>query len=280
MTGSLEYEFIPRLSVPDFEEYFREERELSEKVRASRRSILDIPYGNTERSRLDLFPGTSKKLPTLVFVHGGYWRSRHKDDFSFIANAVDQAQAGVMVIGYDLCPIFTVQQIVEQIQKAILWISKNADDYGCRGDKLVLCGHSAGAHLLAAQLTTRRLSRKLSRELISSMVLISGIYRLDPVLQISVNNDVRLTSSEAKELSPMQYPLDPLIPLDIVVGSAETQGWQSQSSDFFAVVQQQSPLSTFHCRPGLNHFSIMRELAAPDRYIARILQARLAEANR
>jgi hypothetical protein len=78
----------------------------------------------------------------------------------------------------------------------------------------------------------------------------------------------------------MQHPLDPLIPLDIVVGSAETQGWQSQSIDFFAVVQQQSPLNTFHCRPGLNHFSIMRELAAPDRYIARILQARLAEANR
>jgi len=279
MTNPLEYEFIPRLSVPNFEEYFREEQDRSKKIRASRGSILDVPYGVTERSKLDIFPGASKKLPTLVFVHGGYWRSRHKDEFNFVANAVDQAQAGVIVIGYELCPAYTVRQIVEQIRKALIWVTRNAGDYGCRGDQLVLCGHSAGAHLLAAQITVPWLSRELSHELISSMVLISGIYLLDPVLQISVNDDIRLTSDEARELSPMRYKPDPLIPIDIVVGDSETQGWQAQSVDFFRLAQQQSPLSTFHLRPGLNHFSILNEVAAPDRYISGLLRARLAETN-
>ena len=279
MTNSLEYEFIPRLSVPNFEEYFREEQNQSQKVRASRRGILDVSYGITDRSKLDIFPGTSKKLPTLVFVHGGYWRSRHKDEFNFIANAVDQAQAGVIVIGYDLCPTYTVRQMVEQIRIALIWVTRNADRYGCRGERLVLCGHSAGAHLLATQMTCSWLGRELSHELISSMVLISGIYLLDPVLQISVNDDIRLTSDEARELSPMRHSPDPLIPIDIVVGGSETQGWQAQSVDFFRLVQQQSPFSTFHLRPGLNHFSILNEVAAPDRYISRLLQARLAETN-
>lgn len=280
MTDSLEYEFIPRLSVPNFEEYFQEEQNQSQKIRASRRSVLDIPYGDTERSKLDIFPGASTGLPTLVFVHGGYWRSRHKDEFSFIANAVDQAQAGVIVIGYDLCPTYTVREIVEQIRKALIWVADNADHYGCRGEGLVLCGHSAGAHLLAAQITDFWLGREFSRELISAMVLISGIYQLDPVLQISVNNDIRLTSDEARELSPMRHSPDPLIPVDIVVGDSETQGWKAQSVDFFRLIQQHSPLSAFHLRPGLNHFSILNEVAAPDRYIARLLQARLAATDR
>ena len=132
--NSLEFQFSPRLAVPDFEKYLQEENRLSTLTRAERSCLLDIAYGDTPRSRFDLFPATANNLPTMVFVHGGYWRGRAKDEFSFIANAIDPRLANVIVLGFDLCPAVTVADIVRQIRQGLLWIKANATRYALRGD--------------------------------------------------------------------------------------------------------------------------------------------------
>ena len=48
-----------------------ERNQLSETLRASRKSFLDVPYGDRERTKIDLYPAADKAAPCLVFLHGG-----------------------------------------------------------------------------------------------------------------------------------------------------------------------------------------------------------------
>ncbi|XP_047612692.1 kynurenine formamidase isoform X5 [Phacochoerus africanus] len=57
--------------------YFQMGNHATQRARASRRSLLDVPYGDGEGEKLDIyFPKeASEALPFLVFFHGGYWQS-------------------------------------------------------------------------------------------------------------------------------------------------------------------------------------------------------------
>lgn len=58
----------------------------------------------------------------LVFmhVHGGYWQEKAicRENSSFIAKALYPQKIKTVVVGYDLCPDVTIEQIVEQIRRA------------------------------------------------------------------------------------------------------------------------------------------------------------------
>ena len=54
-------------------------------ARATLRCELDLPYGDSPRERIDLFPAARADAPVFCFIHGGYGRSRDKSEFSFIA---------------------------------------------------------------------------------------------------------------------------------------------------------------------------------------------------
>src|ERR1700752_4611204 len=56
-----------------------ERNQASEALRASRKSSLDIPYGDRERTKVDLYPAASSTAPCLVFLHGGYWQRNSRD---------------------------------------------------------------------------------------------------------------------------------------------------------------------------------------------------------
>src|SRR4030067_3192272 len=51
----LEYQYNPRVSVPEFPELSKVRAELSRKVRESAKSWLDVPYGKSPREKLDIY---------------------------------------------------------------------------------------------------------------------------------------------------------------------------------------------------------------------------------
>jgi len=54
----------------------------------------------------------------MMFIHGGYWRSLDKKDFSFLAPAWVDAGVSLAVVNYDLCPKVTMEEIVRQMLRA------------------------------------------------------------------------------------------------------------------------------------------------------------------
>ncbi|XP_045691899.1 kynurenine formamidase isoform X3 [Phyllostomus hastatus] len=81
-------------------------KEATKRARATRRTLLNVPYGDGEGEKLDIyFPEAgSEALPLLVFLHGGYWQSGSKDESAFMVDPVTAQGVAVVIVAYDIAP--------------------------------------------------------------------------------------------------------------------------------------------------------------------------------
>jgi arylformamidase len=127
----------------------------------------------------------------------------------------------------------TVTDIVRQTRASIGWVFRNIMRHSGNPSKLYVSGHSAGGHLTAMALAHDWEKEGLPRNLIKGAVATSGVYDLEMVMQISVQEQVRMTPEIAKQNSPLLLPPRVKCPLLIAVGGAEPKGWQQMSEDYF-----------------------------------------------
>lgn len=265
-----EWQYNPRRSVPDFERYAARAAELSRAARGRRAGRYDIAYGPSPLSTLDVFPAGRADAPIHVFLHGGYWRGRDKADYSYVADALVPQGVTAVVMNYDLCPGAELPAIVAQVRAGLRWIHAHAAELGGDPDRLSASGHSAGAHLIAMALAGTGADR-LPDGLLKAAVLVSGIYELEPVLGISVNEAIRLRPEQVAGVSPMRHPPARATRLDIVVGSAETPAWIGQSRDFAEACRRQEADWSYHEMVGQDHFSILTLMETPEGALSRHL---------
>ena len=100
-----------------------ERNQLSEALRASRKSFLDIPYGDRERTKIDLYPAADKTAPCLVFLHGGYWQRNSREVFAMLVEGVAAHGWSVAIPGYSLAPDASLTQIVTEISQSLDWLA-------------------------------------------------------------------------------------------------------------------------------------------------------------
>lgn len=263
---SLEREYNPRLTVPDHEEINAASESRSAAYRtAAANATFDIAYGPHPFETMDVFrPAEPAGAPLHVYIHGGYWRSRVKEDFSYIAEPLVDAGAVVAVINYALCPDVEIEEIVGQTRASCAFLWNNPDVHGADRDRMHVAGHSAGGHLAAMLMATDWPAHDagLPRDLIKSGVLLSGVYDLAPIMQISVQEDVRLTAEAVRRLSPILLGPATDAPMAIVAGGAESDEFRRQSAALAEAWRDHAPIEHFEL-PGLNHFTILTETAAP-----------------
>jgi len=137
-------EYNARALVPEHPQFFARWGELSARARATMICYLDRRYGEMPGEAMDIFPARKGDGSCMMFIHGGYWRSLDKADFSFLAPAWVDAGVSLAVVNYDLCPKVTVETIVLQMLRASSWLYLNAEQYGMDEDRLYVGGHSAG----------------------------------------------------------------------------------------------------------------------------------------
>ena len=65
----LEYQYNPRISVPEYPELAKVRAAQARKVRESAKSWLNIPYGASPRERLDIYAATNPAGPVLIYIH-------------------------------------------------------------------------------------------------------------------------------------------------------------------------------------------------------------------
>jgi arylformamidase len=250
-----------RAAVPEHGEIFARWHTQSLATRENFAGEFNVAYGSHPLQSLDIFPA-KQNCGLVIFIHGGYWRSLDKDDFSFYAAPYLAQGISAALINYRLCPAVKIDEIVEDCQMAVKWLAANISRYGIRFDRTVLIGHSAGAHLVAMLCTTHWPTHNIDYADFRGGVLISGLYDLSPLLQTSVNNDIRLTSESVKALSPIHLKPAFKIPLDVWVGGAETSEFIRQSQLLpLAWPEHCTPLTIM---PSANHFTIVDECAKAD----------------
>jgi arylformamidase len=227
--------------------------------------LLDLRYGDGPGETLDIFPAATPNAPVLIFVHGGYWRSLDKSDFSFVAPSFVADGATVVVPNYALCPAVTIEDIAMQMVKAVAWTWRHIAEHGGNPDRMALVGHSAGGHLAAMLLSCRwkQVDESMPLQPLAGALAISGLYDLEPVrLTAFLQSDLRLTPSQVNRLSPAFFPRPKAGKLYAAVGADESEEFIRHNQ---LIRDQWGPTAVPVCEtvPGENHFSVLESLADP-----------------
>jgi len=220
---------------------------------------LDLRYGPRERNRIDYFPATSRGGPVLVFIHGGYWQMRAKENFRFVAQGPLAHGIDVALIAYTLAPDATLTDIVAETHAALTWLAGNLGNLGGDAQRIYVSGWSAGGHLTAMSMTHPAVRGGLA---------ISGIYDLEPIRLSYLDAKLQLTEDEVERLSPLRSVTTIARPLVIAYGTAELPELQRQSAEYAAALARTGGSATLAPLAGHDHFSVMEELADPNGTLA------------
>ncbi|MBN8501355.1 MAG: alpha/beta hydrolase [Sphingomonadales bacterium] len=112
-----------------------------------------MSYGSDRKQQLDFYPPANgdRRAPLIVFVHGGGWKRGSKDnaDGNWKAPHYTASNYAYASINYRLVPDATVEQQGADVASALRYLIDNAARLGFDPSRIVLMGHSAGAHLVA-----------------------------------------------------------------------------------------------------------------------------------
>ncbi|TPV61117.1 alpha/beta hydrolase [Aestuariibacter sp. GS-14] len=153
-------------------------------------TLRDVPYGTDPANTLDVY--TSNGLinaPLILLVHGGAWRFGDKDNRAVITNKVKHwLPKGYVVvsINYRMLPDTGPLAQADDVSNAIAYAQTHAAEWGADPEKVILIGHSAGAHLVAlvnAQASAGLLNNKIPSAWLGTIALDSAAFDVVAIMQ-------------------------------------------------------------------------------------------------
>ena len=260
---------------PDFATHLATWEDESARVRDSLACTLDVRYGPGPNMTADLFPAPAPGAPIQVFIHGGYWRAMDKASHSFPAEGFVAAGAAAVSLNYALAPRVTLETIVEQCRSALEWVADNAARLQGDPDRIFVSGHSAGGHLTAMMLCTDWAARGRPARLAKGGTAISGIFDLAPILETSINDDVRLDADAARRNSPIHNLPAAGAPLIAAVGAAETPAFVAQNRAFAEAWAARGFDARIMEIEDLHHYTVVSEMGRPGSALTRAALAQM-----
>ena len=271
---SLDAQYNNRLHVPHYADYLKRWELLSRETEQNLPVRKDLPYGDLERERLDIYPSSKAGSKTLVFIHGGYWQMLDKSMFRFIANGFFAYDVTTVLINYPLAPDASMDEIVLSCRKAVQWLYHNVSSLNGDPDQIYVAGHSAGGHLAVMLMTTdwKLYDASLSANLLKGVCAVSGLFNLVPIYHSYLNKVLKMDRDTAECNSPLR--LEPLIvcPLIVAVGEEETAEFNDQSKEFFTCWKEKGMDVQFLQLAGENHYSIVETLINPKSVLSQVLR--------
>ena len=192
--------------------------QLAQAQSAPDRQPETISYGSHALQAMTFYPADTKgKRPLIVFVHGGAWIDGDMADSTGQAKIKRYPKLGYhfATVNYRLLPEAEIETQAEDVAAAVAKLMSETNERGVDRERVVLMGHSAGAHLAALVGTDPRLLKAhgLSPADIAGVVSIDGaaldvprqIALVGPLMRIGLR--MAFTSDEAMQnkLSPRRH---------------------------------------------------------------------------
>lgn len=109
----------------------------------------ELAYGKDPLQKLDYWRPEKVGSPLVVFVHGGGWKRGDKKATELKPAHYLAEGYAFASLNYRLIPANAVEEQAQDVATALAFLMKQAGDLGFDKTKVVLMGHSAGAHLSA-----------------------------------------------------------------------------------------------------------------------------------
>lgn len=215
-----------------------------------------VRYGEGERECADIYRAEAPRS-LLVFYHGGYWRSCSEDEHGWIAQPFVEAGYSVAMMNCPLCPVASLDDIVDAVRRAFAELYANVASEDERR-RIIVAGHSAGGYLAALHRATDWTQYGLPESPLAGIVTISGLFDLQPLAHILMNEWLRLDQTIASRLSLNDKPATFEVPTRHFVGELESGEFHRQSQEQAAFWSH----SAYQSMPGRRHFDVLDDLAA------------------
>lgn len=238
-----------------------------------------LSYGSDPLQALNLWvPANAQPAPLVLFVHGGGWKRGSKE------NAGSRAMPGHMLaqgyafasIDYRLVPAATVEQQASDVAASLAYLLERADDLGIDRNRVVLTGHSAGAHLVALVGTDEQYLRGAGL----SFADIDGVMPNDgaaydipaqmaqagPMMSKTYTQAFGTDSARQQALSPTFHAASPNAP-DFLLIHVQREDGVAQNKALAAALEaggSRVAIGSFEGKGLRGHAEINRRLGEPD----------------
>ena len=259
-------EYSPSSCLPDgdYQTHILEYRRASEDAWARANdhptaSTTTIRYGDDEAHAIDVMAlSGDRPAPLLAFIHGGYWQELSRVESRFPTATCISRGWNYAAIDHTLAPAAPLDRIVDECRRAVRTLAVRAEALSLDPNRIVLAGHSAGAHLAAM------VAADPDGADIAGLVLVSGIYELEPLIGTTVNNRLCLDPDTARRNSPLLMDAAGSPSTLVAHGSDETSEFKAQSAAFSHHLEAAGTAVTMLEVAGRNHFDVILDLAEPD----------------
>ncbi len=120
---------------------------------AGARVERDLSYGTDPQQHLDVYiPAQAKDAPILFMVHGGAWIIGDKGASNFVSNKVAHwLPKGYILVSsnYRMSRQPNPLDQADDVARALAFVQAKAASWGGDPTRVLLLGHSAGAHLVS-----------------------------------------------------------------------------------------------------------------------------------
>jgi acetyl esterase/lipase len=236
--------------------------------------IKDVPYGPHEvRNLMDFYlpEAGATPRPLVICIHGGGWAGGDKRGYASLGETLVRNGFAAVSLTYRFAPAWHAPTQMDDVQRAVRWLRKNAAQYGLDPARFGAIGGSAGGHLASyLGLTDTRdnsdaeLAKYSSRvqcvvdcygpvDLVAMMRSASA-----PIVEGFIGRPLAGNEEEYRKASPVTYVTKDAPPFLILhgtrdVGTSRGQVPMEQSVEFYEKLRKAGAEATLIRIEGAGH---------------------------
>ncbi|XP_006824641.1 kynurenine formamidase-like [Saccoglossus kowalevskii] len=151
--------------------------------------------------------------------------------------------------------------MVEEVKHSVMFIANKFPD--TRG--IYVCGHSAGGQLAAMLLTVDWTQYDLLQNIIKGLLLVSGVFDLQPIVKTYVNEPLNLDEAEAIRLSPLCHIKEACLhskhcKVIVSVGEHDSPSFRTQSREYAKLLKDVGFDIKFKEVEDKDHYNVVHDL--------------------
>jgi acetyl esterase/lipase len=232
-----------------------------------------VPYSDGgDQQKLDLYLPSRKGFTTVVFTFGGGWHRGGRKSVTPVGKKFQVLGYGCALLSHRLAPADKFPAQAEDVAAAFAWVQKNIGARGGDPRRVVLMGHSSGAHLsLLIATDPKYLARHgLSPADVAGVVGLSTPVDLEPrkdkkgygdALMAGRGADVFSRDAEVmKAASPIRHVSATLPPTLLVVGERDFPMLEGDARLFAAKARRTGREVATFVGKGCDHMGVVRSL--------------------
>lgn len=242
----------------------------------------DVAFGGNPRDRLDVYaPRTAGPHPVVVFFYGGSWEEGDRGMYRFVGTALASRGIVTVIPDYRVYPEVRFPGFLEDGARALLWTRENIVRHGGDPERVVVAGHSAGAHIAAMLALDGQWLAEAGSHAgdLRGLVGLSGPYDFLPLKSATLKT-IFGPEETILRTQPITFASDEAPPALLIAGDRDTVVDPGNTPRLAARLREAGATVEAKLYPGVTHATLVGAFAWPLRWLAPVLDETVAFVSR